>query len=46
MCDSLKKKEKKKHSVLKSRLHLVLSATMETSQDMTRIIFVQKSAVF
>lgn len=37
---------KKKHSILKLRLHFVLSATMETSQDMTRIIFVQKSAVF
>lgn len=41
-----KRKKEKKHSVLKLRLHLVLSATMETSQDMTRIIFVQKSAVF
>lgn len=40
------KKKKKKNTLLKLRLHLVLSATMETSQDMTRIIFVQKSAVF
>lgn len=45
MCDTLKRR-KTNTLYNKLRLHLVLSATMETSQDTTRIIFVQKSAVF
>lgn len=41
-----KNKEKRNALYLNLRLHLVLTATMETSQDMTIIIFVQKRVLY